>query len=565
LHAAANPNATNITTVRTDRWTVFMASSPKGDLGFPVCHATGPSNEYERRRLYTRDRYQTTKPFRLHQLELSCETEQARVTDCRPIPRWCFMKMNLVVVLVTVVCACNVPTPTRCAEGTVDPACVTASPDGGRRDAGAGGGFDDGDFLSLSHAGFAVPDLLVCWAPRLVHTDGTDEGLSASSGTLSVEVTDSSLATPAEATDCPAGQVGVIGVAPGTTTARITLDRDGMTMSVRVSLDVRPYSFQLRLADQQVPLNTTTAFWPPYAELFDASNNPVSGETRETVSRWVTLSVADTSIATIAPDPSGQPSVHGLKAGSTSVTAQYAPAHTAASTVTASLRVLDGTYTGTQVLTVDTSGSILRPGQCYAAGLTRYYSEASTGTYYPVPVAGPIQWTSSAPAVVTAADGQLCAMTRGSADVKACGPDGQCTTRTFGSWEQGWVTSISAQLTSTGDVPYRLLSGPGLWQSCPPVRATATFSDGSTRDVTEDPLLAWTPPVFDTEPSRPPEQLERPDEASFDVTPPFDAAGDPCFYGTYYAPPTVTMPLHATSDARLDDQHSAFEFDFGPR
>jgi hypothetical protein len=114
-------------------------------------------------------------------------------------------------------------------------------------------------------------------------------------------------------------------------------------------------------------------------------------------------------------------------------------------------------------------------------------------------------------------------------------------------------------------VPYRLLTGPGLWQSCPPVRVTATFSDHSTRDVTKDPLVVWAPPLFDTDPSTPPQQLERPDEASFDVTPPFDAAGDPCSYGTYYAPPTVTMPLHATSDARLDDQHSAFEFDFGPR
>jgi hypothetical protein len=475
------------------------------------------------------------------------------------------MKTKLVVAWVTVVCACNVPMPNRCADGTVEPACDTAPPDAGSGDAGAGGGSDDGDFLSLSHAGFAVPDLLVCWAPRLVHNDGTDEGLSASSGTLSAQVTDPSLATAAEATDCPAGQVGLIGLAPGTTTSRITLDRGGTTISVRVAFDVRPYSFQLRLTDQQVPLNTTTAFSPPYAELFDASNNPVSGEPRQTVPRWVTVSVADTSIAAIAPDPSGELSLHGLKAGSTSVSARYAPVHTAASTVTATVHVLDGTYTGTQVLTVDPSDSILRPGQCYAASLTRYYSEASTGAYYPVPVAGPVQWTSSAPAVVTAAGGQLCAMTRGSADVQACAPDGQCTTRTFGSWEEGWVTSISAQLASSDVVPYRLLSGPGLWQSCPPVRVTATFSDHSTRDVTNDPLLVWAPPSFVPDPSRPPQQLERPDEGTFDVTPPFDAAGDPCFYSTYYTPPTVTMPFHASSYAQLDDQHSAFEFDFGPR
>ncbi|MGZ3450131.1 MAG: beta strand repeat-containing protein [Polyangiales bacterium] len=188
----------------------------------------------------------------------------------------------------------------------------------------------------------------------------------------------------------------------------------------------------------------------------DGSKSDVTG-----TAAW---SVTDATIAKIAPGP-GAEIATGASAGSTIISATFG-----GMTGTTPITVSGATLT---TITLSPSAATISPGGTVTITATAVYSDGSK-----VDVTGTAAWSSSDAGIATVGAGKVTGVAAGTATVTA----------TFGGKSGTATITVSpAKIVSIAVSPNPATAPLG---SKVTLKATATYSDGSTRDVTAD--VTWS-------------------------------------------------------------------------
>ncbi len=232
--------------------------------------------------------------------------------------------------------------------GVMDGSRADAAPDASVLDSGTGDAASDsepfiqpGDTLIVEGLRREnplqnFPGGIRCMSAQIIHCDGTRETVSSG---LSVEVEDATVAQPAPASDCRAygdsgvSRVGVIGVAEGETTVRVSYERDGMRLEGVIRTLTQPYRMDLGALTSQFAtiVNGSVGLRGSYAgRVVDSAGASVSSDApMRAAPSTVEILVAD-SIAEGIHRP-GRPwgkVILGTAAGMTSFRIRYGlPAH----------------------------------------------------------------------------------------------------------------------------------------------------------------------------------------------------------------------------------------------
>jgi hypothetical protein len=240
---------------------------------------------------------------------------------------------------------------------------------------------------------------------------------------------------------------------PGTSIVTARLGMVTATTAVTVT-PARLTGIQVQPGGSTIPRGTTAAF--------TATGTFADGTTAD-VTGSVTWSSSDETVATVSNTPGSQGVATGLKVGGTAITATLSGLSGAAK-----LSVTDATVTALAVAPRTSSIAVGARAQLTA---TATYSD---GTQKDVTASA--SWSASDPSVAVSSGagtaGQVTGIKIGGADVTASFSGKSATAR---------VTVTAATLTQITVTPRTLALVAGLKQN---LTATATYSDGSTLDVT---------------------------------------------------------------------------------
>ncbi|MEW5737600.1 MAG: hypothetical protein AB1938_01675 [Myxococcota bacterium] len=480
------------------------------------------------------------------------------------------------------------PATVTCGAGTrlEGDVCVTApstsdggadagvpSSDAGASDAGApaDGGIvlSPGDILSVGtrNRGSDIEllvDTRACFLLSVLHSDGTRSRVTPGSGVVTVAAAKPGVVEAAEEGDCATG--GLIGASAGVTGLTVSFTSGGVTITGAGSATVRDEPLVLTAPYPTLPfgavVDTTTranalgeeqsgmeGAWAP-ADFRVAWTNSSRPRDAELVTRWLRVTVADPTIATVtrlgAVDDVWV--VRALREGSTPLTVAYEAPH---QTRTASrplrvfplppsrpedvtaLALLDerGRYISHEAATFEPGRCLVpflyevRPNDPYAA-LTFEVKGAAFTTL------------SEGTAELTPDDaGALCFKGSGVVRLTGCS-SGRCVTVPISGYEPGALANRAA--TSLTSAPTTGTLWGNSWVFCPRVRATVTLSTGETLDVTG--LSSWVLRSTDGRHTR----------RSTDPRNLMPGATPPCFEWTFAGPPPAlgpgTMPVTLTAE-----------------
>ena len=359
----------------------------------------------------------------------------------------------------------------------------------------------------------------------VLHADGSTDPALATSAV----VADSTLATLADPGDCTG--IGFIGISAGHTMVSVTANIAGESLSAPAALsvdEVGGIALSLGFFVDSNPIGVggtgklqvnTSVTKPNGAPLTDGILVP----------RWIDVSSADATLAQASKDVLffGIWDVTGIAPGTTTLTASYGPPWQTFNGTPVQVQVVSG---GTLVslrsiaLTADDNVTpvvvdpILKPPSCLRAHLIGRFLSGNVSYYGEVPSG--IAWSSRTLVLQQTGDpNRFCTTGSGDAWLVGCVAS-QCAASAFPVNDPGQIKSVTAALLDSSTVIPKTVAGQNVF--CPPVHATATFSDGSTESLNSDPAAHWSFP-----PGGPWVFYQR--ALQSDGTPVNDAQDDPCF------------------------------------
>ncbi|NOY92647.1 MAG: hypothetical protein GXP55_15775 [Deltaproteobacteria bacterium] len=401
--------------------------------------------------------------------------------------------------------------------GATDAARVDAAPDAfvldsGTADAGSpdsGPVIRPGDTLIVEGLRGEVPlqnfpGGIRCMRAQIIHGDGTREAVSSG---LRVEVEDVAVAQPAPASDCRAygdwgvSLVGVIGVAEGETTVRVSYERDGMRLVGAIRTQTQPYRMEVDLLSGVASLFTTivngaVGLGGSYAgHVVDAAGASVSSEpSMRAAPSTVEVVVADPIAEAI--DRPGRPwgkAIVGTAAGMSSFRIRYGlPSHVA-ELGPFSLRVLPQTSSslpGLSSTEVEDARSVT--GRCFRVLMTGIMQEdlyTSLGNFQ---MERDYTWEALGPDLMLTESGNpalFCPTAPGETDIRGCF-GGRCSDLRI-VHPASAVESLRFVPDTVSLTVRERLESPGGLVVCPGMRVEASMADGSSIDITGHPRTTY--------------------------------------------------------------------------
>jgi uncharacterized protein YjdB len=267
-----------------------------------------------------------------------------------------------------------------------------------------------------------------------------------------------SVSSPSVASVVAPGQVH--GLAAGTAT--VTATAPGSSISATATLTVSSATLQ------SIVVTPATLVLPAGSQQVLHANGSYSDGTSKDITATVTWSTSDSTIAVVA---SG--SVTAIAAGGATITATDPTTGIAA---TASVTVTTATLASISIAPATAS---IPAGTTQAFFATGHYSNGST-----LDVTASVTWVSLSPSVASVANGTSAGvatgLTVGSATIKAVDPNTQVSATAALTVTPGTLTSITIAPN-----PATVTKGATLQ-----LKATASYSDGSTHDVTAS--VTWS-------------------------------------------------------------------------
>jgi hypothetical protein len=419
-----------------------------------------------------------------------------------------------------------------------------------------------GDVLRFSASEVdTIPAFVACFGASLVHADGTQEPLTTGNGF--VEVSNDNGQIVGGGAGCPGAQgiAYVNGLAPGQGTVRFRWQSGDIVLDASVLGRVLPYRFQLTTGQVVVPVNDQAPI-PVTVTVLDQSGQPIDwgGPSTAVAPAVVFITIADESIAMERDPGPDRWNIFGVAPGQTTFTLRYyfpyGPEYILAPQDVIVLD--DSTVTGLSIRLFDrqppyseiAAGQVLLPGGCYEArafadtmDAAGSHSEALTDATWSTTGSG-ATLTGMSPAV-------LCAMPSGHgvASLKVCGR-GLCAQSSYPVVDPARLQlAASPPAAPTSATPVN-----GAPRLCPGVRVSGHYLDnGTTADLTGDPLLVWT--------SSPP--LTRSTDAA-SGQPELDGAGNPCFDPGSPAPASGTPVTTSVNYVGGPATPARFSWTIGP-
>lgn len=304
-----------------------------------------------------------------------------------------------------------------------------------------------------------APFTRVCVDVVVLHADGTRTQLRQGVGAIEIGSSVPGIVTAANASECEVA--GVVGLAPGTTTATVRLTANGLVVTAPLTVTVTAHS--LEIYREQSPAEVT--FGAPargHARAFPGSPAPFGTEwlgfywrLRDAAmqpeilpndvwpaERFLSLTVADPPVALAqnAPGPGDRWSLTGLSPGQTTITLAFARPGAAAMRIDAplhvtafdpggltpsSLGVMFAAPDGTPFLgpVSDFQPALGLPRGCVVPTLLGFVTSGVNQTYAAILSEG-VAWTTTTRGTATAVPGsgptEICTEPNGIVTVRGC-------------------------------------------------------------------------------------------------------------------------------------------------
>jgi hypothetical protein len=408
------------------------------------------------------------------------------------------MNMNRFVVVVAVIqFAMGCDTSVRCGPGTEPQGdlCVAIS---STVDAGAtpttDAGIDKNAVLVVRPRVVGATGLASCTGAGILRDDGTVERLSASDS-FEVTVANTGIALVGESADCLGeGQFALIGVAPGTTRAKVVVRRPGLVATADVTVAIFSFNYNIRASLRSVAVGGEVGFpgmaGSVRAEGVGPSVPDLADCDCRLVLRWLSLESGSPAILTVSQ--LGSKFIeYGVAPGVAQVTVRYTPSGSAAKENVQQVRVGSGALAEVTVMLGENDGvfppRLAAIGDCFSASAIA--NLLSDRNYFDAPRSG-VTWNPGAGLQVSSSGnpGRICTTAPGPATLTAC-YQGFCGSANIIVPGGPTVTSLIADVRDANVLP----GGGGLASVhvCPRVRLSAVLDDQTNVDVTASAHVQW--------------------------------------------------------------------------